>query len=173
MVLCTAFADAGAQEKTSRTRVTANGLYSIRMVQTGPDACRVEVLKENQPHWTLEKCVGTVDDLYFLSDDAQRFWVVLTLPEKTGRRPKKQRGYPAWTWSTVATLYAKDGTVLRHKRLNELVRTRSGLADVRQLKKRFKWLEGVAGEQGVPPRLNDDGKIELTGLDRRVYTLEF
>lgn len=161
------------QEKTSRTRVTANGQYSIRMVETGPSQCRVEVLKESKPHWTLERCVGTVDDLYFLSDDAERFWVVLTLPQKTFRRPKKKKGYPAWTYATVATLYDRDGKAVRHKRLNELVRTRSGLDDLRQLKKRFKWLEGVAGEPGVPPRLSDEGKIELTGLDRRVYTLEF
>jgi hypothetical protein len=167
-------AGAGASEpKRSKTTVSASGDYSVRLVELAPKKCRLEVLKENTPFWHLERCVGTVDDLYFVSKDGARVWVVETVPQKAPVRRAKRRKYPAWTYVEVAALYGRDGSKLKSRQLNDFVKSRDGLKDVRQLQRHFKWLEGVAGVPGKAPRLNAAGQVELETVEPKSFKLEF
>lgn len=160
------------EPRASTTRVSKSGRYAIRLFELDEGKCRVEVLADSAPHWQLEACVGTVDDLYFVSDDGERFWVLHTIPRKGTRRPKKGR-YPAWTYGKVAALYDREGRALKVKVLNHFVKSRMGLDDVRQLRKHFKWLEGVAGVPGNPPRLNAAGQVEFETVEPKTYRLDF
>ncbi|MBX5481130.1 MAG: hypothetical protein IRZ16_04660 [Myxococcaceae bacterium] len=161
------------EPKSSRVRLSHSGRYGVRLVELGEGKCRLEVLKEDAPHWTLERCVGTADDLYFASDDGEKVWVLYTLPKKPVRRPSRKAKRAAWTYAVVAARYGRDGEADRRLVLNQLMRTRESLEDVRQYEKHFKWLEGVAGVRGIPPKLNEQGKVELVTLDHKTHTLEF
>lgn len=160
------------EPRVSRMRVSQSGRFAVRLTESGPGQCALEVLKDSAPHWTLNQCVGTADDLYFVSDDGERFWVLRTLPEKPRRRPKKARR-AAWTRAQVAAEYDRSGKEVAGKRLFDLVPTRGGLDEVRQLETHFKWLEGVLGVPGTPPRLNEAGQIELVTIDHRQHRLKF
>ncbi|MGA9524454.1 MAG: hypothetical protein WBV82_23565 [Myxococcaceae bacterium] len=167
-------AGAGAEEpKRSKTTVSAKGDFSVRLVELGPKKCRLEVLKESIPWWHLERCVGTVDDLYFVSSDGARVWVVKTIPQKASVRRATRMKYPAWTYVEVAALYGRDGSKLKSKQLNDFVKSRGGLDDVRQLERHFKWLEGVTGVPGKAPRLNDAGQVQLETVEPKSFKLEF
>lgn len=171
-VLCMASPSLASGARSSKARVSPNGRYSIQLTKNADGSCRLEVVKERETAWSLNDCVGGPDDLYFVSDDGERFWVVYTLPEKTVRRPKRAKG-AAWTYAKVAAKYDREGHVLKLKRLRDFIRTRSGLGDVRQLEKHFKWLEGEVGVPGRPPRLNDAGQVELNTLEHKQYKLQF
>src|SRR5688572_233905 len=41
-----------------------------------PVRCRLEVARETGVVWTLEKCIGAVDDVYLVSNDADRVWIL-------------------------------------------------------------------------------------------------
>lgn len=182
VVLALSFWGSAHAQKTrqSRMRVSHSGLYGIRMEQTG-EACRLEVLKDSQPHWELRQCVGSPDDLYFISEDGEKFWVIYTVPQKGTKAPKvvRRKGkkapkrYPAWTYTNVAVQYDKSGNVLVAKQLNDFIKTGMGLQNVRQLTKHFKWLEGVVGVPGNPPRLNKEGQVELNTLEPKIFRLDF
>lgn len=161
-----------ADPRTSRTRVSKSGLYAVRLVEAGDKSCNLEVLRDGGPHWSLRQCVGTVDDAYFVSDDGEKVWVLYTLPFKATKRPRKAKG-AAWTFTVVAREYDRAGTVVKEKQLRDFVRSKAGLEDVRQLEKRLKWLEGVVGERGNPPRLNEAGQVELNTLEHRLFKLDF
>ena len=164
-----------AEERISRAGVSRNGRFAVRLVEQAKDRCRVEVLKEGStPHWQLPRCVGSVDDLFFVSDDGERFWVLKTFPEKpVAAHAKKGARGPSWTSASVAVLYDRQGNVVREVRLDELIRTRAGLENVRQFKKRFQWLGGVAGVPGNPPRLNPAGQVEFDTVEPRTQQLAF
>ncbi len=155
------------QEKSSKPQVSADGVYSIRLIERGEGKCELEVTKDQQPDWTLAKCVGTADDLYFVSTDGRRFWVLKSLGEKPA---KSKPSSNAWFKTVVATLYGKDGGVVRVKRVNELVTHRG---EVRQLERHFKWLEGVAGVPGRMPRVNDKNEVELEVVGGKAHKLSF
>jgi hypothetical protein len=140
------------------------------LVESGPGDCRLEVLKESAPTWRIDRCVGTVDDLYFVSNDGTRVWVVKTLPENGSGKSRK---YPAWTYAEVAALYGRDGRRLKSMQLNDFVQSRGGLEDVRKLAHHFKWLEGALGVPGKGPRLTDAGVVELETVERKTFKLEF
>ena len=164
---------ARAEERISHAGVSRNGRYAVRLVQDGKDRCRVEVLKDGStPHWQLPRCVGAVDDLFFVSDDGERFWVLKTFPEKPAPRQKNGRG-AGWTSSVVAALYDRRGNVVREVRLNDVMQSQAGLDNVRQFKKRFQWLGGVSGVPGKPPRMNAAGEVEFDTLEPRTHRLAF
>jgi hypothetical protein len=162
-------------ESSSRARVSANGVYSVRMVQEG-DTCRLEVSKESGPVWTLSKCVGTADDAYFVSDNGERVWVLRPLvekgPEPKGKASKKKSKVPAWARVPVATLYDRNGQRLDEKLLTDLVAPKD-MGEVRELKGHFKWLEGTLGIPGQGPRLTDDGHVEFEPVGGKTHRLSF
>lgn len=165
-------------ERASKSRVSANGLYSVRLVEEAPGQCRVEMLKESGLLWKFPGCVGTVDDLYFASNDGERFWVLHPLAEK-GTRPvvvkrgkKKKVRVPAWANTTVAVLYDKSGQKLQEKQLTDFVKSKE-LSEVRQMKGHFKWLEGTLGIPGKGPRLTDQEKVEFESVGAKTHSLSF
>lgn len=167
-----------AQERTSKSHVSANGMYSVRLVEEAPGKCRVEMLKESGPAWTFQGCVGTVDDFYFASNDGDRFWLLRPLVEK-GKKPvvvkvgKKKVKIPGWANATVAVLYDRNGQKLQEKRLQEFVNSSRELDEVRQMAAHFKWLEGTLGIPGTGPRLTNDEKVEFEAVGGKTYRLSF
>jgi hypothetical protein len=167
-----------AQERKSKARVSANGLYSVRLVEERPGKCRVEMLKESGPMWQFSGCIGTVDDFYFASNDGERFWLVRPLVEKGRRGTVEKRGkrkvkVPAWANAEVAVLYDRHGQKLKEKRLQDFLLGARELGEVRQLKGHFKWLEGTLGIPGKGPRVTDEAKVEFEAVGRKTYSLSF
>jgi hypothetical protein len=170
-----------AEERKGRARVSANGLYSVRMVEEAPGRCRLEVSKESGPVWSLPQCVGARDDFYFVSNDGERVWVLWPLVEK-GKEPpppprkkgakRRPKGPPAWAHVAVAAQYDSKGNRLQEKRLTELLSTRQ-LTEVRQLTHHFKWLEGTLGIPGKGPRLTDAGVVEFEPVGGSTHQLTF
>lgn len=171
---------------STRTWVSANGVYGIRFVQTGPSACRVEVSREQGAAWTLEQCVGNPGDLYFVSNDGDRFWVIRTLPEKPApmkpapvkakkskRGRKKEKPLDPLLTAEVATEYDQKGQVVARRQLVELLPPRPDVSDLRQLGRHFQWVEGVGGVPGKGPRLNDAGLVELEPVGQKTQRLKF
>ncbi|NMO23453.1 hypothetical protein HPC49_51510 [Pyxidicoccus fallax] len=170
-----------AEKREGRARVSANGLYSVRLVEEAPGKCRLEVSKESGPAWSLPQCLGNVDDFFFVSNDGERVWVLWPLVEK-GKAPppaprkkgqkRKPKGPPAWANVVVAAQYDKQGNRLLEKRLTELLSTRQ-LSEVRQLTHHFKWLEGTLGIPGKGPRLTDAGVVEFEPVGGSTHKLTF
>ncbi|MGE6760266.1 hypothetical protein ACQKGO_19785 [Corallococcus interemptor] len=177
LLLCGAAPSALAEERGSRARVSANGLYSVRMVDVGVGKCRLEMLKENGPLWSADVCVGTVDDLYFASNDGEKVWVLYPLVEK-GKAPpskgkKKAKGSSlAWARVMVAAQFDRTGQKLQERRLTELMTTKQ-LPEVRQLAHHLKWLEGTLGIPGKGPRLTDAGVLEFEPVGAQTQRLTF
>ena len=170
---------AAGAERVSRSRVSANGVYTVRLVQTEPGQCRLEVSKESGPVWSLPKCVGLVDDLFFVSNDGERVWVMRPLAEKapevkskvSGRKKKKSQ-VPGWARAPVAALYGRDGQKLDEKLLTEFVAPKD-MGELRELTGHFKWLEGTLGIPGKGPRLTDDGHVEFEAVGGKHHRLTF
>lgn len=135
------------------------------MVEVEEGRCRLEATKDRELAWTLERCVGTADDLYFISNDGSRFWVLHTLPEKPPKKSKQK-----WFKAPVARLYDAKGELKQQRHLSDYV-PRKKLGEVKQLTKRFKWLLGVAGERGVLPRLNAQGQVEFETVLGKTHRL--
>lgn len=166
-----------AAERVSKARVSANGMYSVRLVESAPGKCRVEMVRESGLAWQFEGCVGTVDDLYFASNDGERFWVLHPLAEMgtkgtTQVRGKQKVRIPAWANTKVAVLYDKTGQKLRERRLPDFVSPKE-FGEVRQLKGHFKWLEGTLGIPGKGPRLTDAEKVEFEAVGGKKHQLSF
>ena len=161
----------GEEPKSSRTRVSGNGSYGIRMVETGKDQCHVEVLKESEPLWQIDRCIGSIDDFYFVSNDGTRFWLLRATPEKPGAPKGKKRGLP-WYQVEVATLYDGQGNAIQSRRLMDLVPGKDR-DKVRQLGKHFVWLEGVGEIPGKGPRINDAGQVEFEVAGSHTEKLNF
>ncbi len=100
-------------------------------------------------------------------------WVLKTIPRKAPVRRNMRTKYPGWTYVEVAALYGRNGSKMKSMQLNDFVKTRAGLKDVRQLERHFKWLEGVAGVPGKAPRLNDAGQVELETVEPKSFKLQF
>lgn len=156
--------------KVGRARVSANGLYSIRMVEEGPSKCRVEVEKEAVPLWALEGCIGNAEDLYFISNDGQRFWMLRTVPELP--RPQKNERREPMFRAVVAVLYDSNGKALKTKQLSDFMdATKSAM--VRKLGRHFLWLGGVVSVPGKSPLVTDKNEVELETVALKRYTLQF
>ncbi len=156
-----------AAPKEGRVIVSASKLWTLKLTQFDDGRCRFEATRDDASAWTLDKCLASVDDLYFLANDGRQFWVLYPLPEKaTGRRKP-------WWKVTVAVLFDKEGNVLAARQAGELLKTKAARLEVEQLKKHFKWLEGVAGKKGKPPRLTDSGQVEFETLEPKTIGLPF
>ncbi|WP_224362506.1 hypothetical protein [Hyalangium versicolor] len=168
-----------AQERKSKAHVSANGIYSVQLVQEAPGKCRVEMRKESGPAWQFEGCIGTVDDYYFASNDGERFWLLRPLVEKGTKALVEKKGkrkivrVPAWANATVAELYDRTGQKLQEMRLQNFLKGSRELGEVRQMKAHFKWLEGTLGIPGKGPRLTDDEKVEFEAVGAKTYRLSF
>jgi hypothetical protein len=167
-----------AQERKSKARASANGLYYARLVEEAPGKCRVEMVKESTTAWQFPGCIGTVDDFYFASNDGERFWLLRPLVEKGTRRTVEKRGkrkvrVPAWANAVVAELYGRGGQKLQEKRLQDFLLGSKELGEVRQMKGHFKWLEGTLGIPGKGPRVTDDAKVEFEAVGTKTYRLSF
>jgi hypothetical protein len=173
-----------ADPKVSHTELSANGKFGIRLRQLGKGECQVEILRGNTPDFVLNKCVGTVDDLYFISNDGSRFWTLYVLPRKSRFEqtdPIKENDQPTDTWqnsdtwqdSVVAVLFNRHGQVIQSKRLADIVVSKKDRARIRQFHSHFQWLEGVSGIRGKPPRVNSQNKVALEIIGGKTYTLSF
>jgi hypothetical protein len=152
-------------ERASRARVNSKGSFSVRLVEKDKHQCTLEMSRESGPVWSLEQCVGGVDDLYFASDDGERVWVLYPLaPKGTRKLPgKKGKKLPEWSNTTVAVEYDRQGRRVQERSLLDFVGPKE-LSEVRQLGEHLKWLEGQLGVPGKGPRLTDDGRIEFETL---------
>ncbi len=164
-----------AAERSNRPRVSANGAFSVRMVEQSPGKCALEVSKDSGRVWALERCVGGVDDLYFVSNDGERVWVLYPLaPKGTRKLPgKKARKLPPWSNTTVAVEFDRQGTRVQERSLLDFVGPKE-LTEVRQMAQHLKWLEGQLGVPGKGPRLTDAGRIEFETVGgTRTHQLTF
>ncbi|ADO68748.1 hypothetical protein [Stigmatella aurantiaca] len=166
-----------AAERTSKARVSANGAFSVRLVEVAPGQCRLEMLQESGVVWQFSGCIGTVNDLYFASNDGERVWVLMPLVEKGKRSLVEKQGrrkvrVPAWANAPVAALYGRTGEKLKEMRLPELMAPKQW-GEVRQLQGHFKWLEGTLGIPGTGPRLTDDEKVEFEPVASKTQRLSF
>ncbi len=164
---------ASAAERSSRSRVSANGTFSVRLVEQA-GKCMLEVSKDSGTVWTLRQCVGGVDDLYFVSDDGERVWVLFPLaPKGTQKLPgKKYKKVPAWANTVVAVQYDRRGERLQERRLLDFMAQRE-LTEVRQLGQHLKWLEGLLGVPGKGPRLTNTGRIEFETVGGKTHQMTF
>ena len=166
-----------AAPRESRRSVSINGVYRFQYVEDAPGKCRVEVVTDSGPAWTLAKCVADVHDAFFMASDGQRFWVVKTLPlavagspEYRGKGRARRMVAPGWAQTVVAVQYDRTGKVLEQRRLRELL-TGAGYEKVRPLASRFTWLQGVNGVPGKGPRLTAQGQVELETVEGRTLVL--
>jgi len=160
--------------RASRARVSANGIHTVLLHEEVPGRCRLEVSTESGAGWKLEECVGGVNDLYFVSNDGERVWVLKPLVEKGSRKlPGKQfRKVPAWANTVVAELYDRKAGRVEQKNLLDFVKP-TELSEVRQMSKHLKWLEGLLGVPGKGPRLSDTGRIEFEVVGGKHHQLTF
>ena len=159
-----------AAPMTSDAHVSRNGIWSIRLLQYSERKCRLEVSKDNELNWTLERCVGSAEDRYFIGDAGQRFWVIHAFPKVPS---KHLRGRPArWGGVVVAEEFDRLGHRLAKRRLAQFVGRRQ-TNKLRDLGSRFVWLEGVDRVPGEEPRLNGKGLVELDTVGSRTFRLKF
>jgi len=169
----------------SRSRASSNAEYGIVMRVEGPGKCRIEVSRDTDVAWTLPRCVGTVDDLYFISNSGERFWVLAALPkslppppgstpvgETQKRAAQKKPPFDGHGPVVVATQYDRVGNVVGQRKLGELL-SKSAYTKLRKLDRRFVWLEGVLGIPGKEPRVNDRNQVEFETVEPKSLRLDF
>lgn len=171
---CIALTPVGAQAaepKSSRPQVSSNGRFSVRAVEPGPSQCRLEVSQEAELLWELPRCFGTADDLYFVSNDGERVWVIRTLPETPA--PKKRiRTSDLLARVPVAYLVDRAGQVVQQRTLGSFMDVMSR-RKAQVLTHHFRWLEGVSGAPGRWPRSNPKNQVEFETLAGKTVRLEF
>lgn len=169
----------------SRGRASSNAEYGIVMREEGEGKCRIEVSRDTDVAWTLPRCLGTVDDLYFVSNSGERFWVLAALPKSlppppgsapVGEAQKKaamrKPPFDVYGPVVVAVLYDRLGNVVEQRKLTELL-PKGGYRKLRKLDRRFVWLEGVLGVPGKEPRVNDRNQVEFETVEPRTWRLGF
>lgn len=169
----------------SRARASSNAEYGIVMRVEGEGKCRIEVTRDTDVAWTLPRCVGTVDDLYFVSNSGERFWILATLPktlppppgsapvgEAQKKAARKKPPFDRYGPVVVAVLYDRLGNAIGQRKLQELL-PRGAHAKLRKLDRRFVWLEGVLGVPGKEPRVNDRNQVEFETVEPRTWRLDF
>ena len=161
----------GAAPQQTRPRISANGKFTVRFSEDG-SRCKLEVLvnsdaSELAPKWSLPKCVATADDLFYVSEDGERVWVVYPLVKKPAKK-----GYAALRKVAVATLVNRSGQTLKVARLGDFWGKRKQI-EVRELGQHFKWVEGTVGLTGKPPRVTAGNRLELETLEPKTVALKF
>jgi hypothetical protein len=166
-----------ATPRESRAHASSNGVWSIQFVESAPEQCRVEATRDTDPAWTLDRCVGTVEDLFFISDDGLRFWVLRVLP-RTPAMPKqkgsKSKSPPPGTpfiYAQVAALFDKQGNVLAERTLKDFLQRR--FDKLRDLDSHFCWLEGEFGVPGRRPRITEANQVEFETVEPKTFRLDF
>ncbi len=168
---------ASAEARSSAAHASSNGVWSIQLVETAPEKCRVEATRDSDPAWSVEQCVGTLDDLFFISNDGEHFWVLTVLPrtppqpKANGNKPKPLPPGQPFIRAVVATLYDRQGRVLAERTLHELMTRR--FDKLRDLGTHFLWLEGVAGISGTRPRITDANQVEFETVEPKTLRLDF
>lgn len=158
--------------KVGKTRVSANGVYGIRMILLEPGKCRLETVKEREVVWQLDKCLGDLEDLYFINNEGTRVWLLRPVPEIPPH--KKNQKDAAVFEAVVALLYDKEGKVLSRRKLVEFIGGKKGGGRlIRKLDYHFKWLEGVADMGGKGPRVTDANEVEFETVDSKTHRLKF
>lgn len=155
-----AVVDAGAAEPTTaappeNSWTAFDADHAAFVEQKGVDATRCKVtctLKNDTVAWTLDKCIGTKDDLRFVARDCGSVAVLYTYPEIE----------ESWPQTTVMRAFSRGGLV---RELKAVQMVRDG-DELKMTKSRFRWLKGVLGEVGTPPHYSEDGKnIEFDTVD--------
>jgi hypothetical protein len=163
--------------KESSAHASSNGVWSIQLVESAPEQCRVEATRDADPAWTLERCVGTVDDLFFISNDGERFWVLHVLPRTPpAPKPKGTHAKPPppgepFVNARVATLLDRQGKVLAERTLRDFMSRR--FDKLRDLESHFCWLEGELGVPGRRPRITESNQVEFETVEPKTYRLDF
>jgi hypothetical protein len=168
-----------AAPREGTAHASSNGVWSIQLFESGPEQCRLEATRDADPAWSLERCVGTVEDLFFISNDGERFWVLSVLPRTpTPPKPKPKAGKPQplppgepFLSAVVATLYDKQGKVLSEKTLRDFLIRR--FDKLRDLGAHFCWLEGELSVPGRRPRTTESNQVEFETVDPRTFRLDF
>jgi hypothetical protein len=181
-VVAPALAEEASQ---SRARASSNAEYGIVMRVEGEGKCRIEATRDTDVAWTLPRCLGTVDDLYFISNSGERFWLLAALPkslpppsgpvvtsESQKKQAKKKPPFDPYGPVEVAVLYDRLGNVLAQKKLKDFL-PKNANGKVRKLDRRFVWLEGVLGVPGKEPRVNDRNQVELETVEPKTVRLDF
>jgi hypothetical protein len=159
-----------AEPRASKPRISSNGLYAIRRLDDGAGKCQVEVTKERQVAWVLEKCVGVVDDAFFVSDDGEAFWWLSTVPEIPRRKGRVARDLARSV--VVATLFDKGGDAKKALRLSHFV-SREESRHLRWLSGHVQWLKGVGRVPGKAPRVTEQNEVEFETVASKRQTLAF
>jgi hypothetical protein len=171
LVALTSLGVSAAEPKSSRPQVSSNGRFSVRAVEPSAGQCRLEVSQESELLWELPRCFGTADDLYFVSNDGERVWVMRTLPEMPA--PKKRiRTTDLLARVPVAYLVDRAGQVVQARNLGSFMDMMSR-RKTQVLAHHFKWLEGVSGAPGRWPRSNPKNQVEFETLAGKTVRLEF
>jgi hypothetical protein len=168
-----------AAPRQSSAHASSNGVWSIQLVESAPEQCRVEATRDADPAWSLERCVGTVDDLFFISNDGEHFWVLRVLPRTPPPRPKPKGNKPPpsppagepYLRAVVATLLDRQGHVLTERTLHDFMARR--FDKLRELDSHFSWLEGVVGLPGRRPRITEVNQVEFETVEPRQFRLDF
>jgi hypothetical protein len=116
--------------------------------------------------------LGDADDLYFVSNDGERVWILLTLPEVPPAPRKKTRIVDLVGRAPVAFLVDRAGQVVQSRKLASFVDP-SNRRRVQILSRHFKWLEGVAAIPGRAPRSDAHNQVELEVVGPRTHRLVF
>ena len=166
-----------AEPKSSRPQVSSNGRFSVRAIETGPDQCRLQVSQESELLWELPRCLGTADDLYFVSNDGERVWVLKTLPElpdppKPTKKKKKILPLDLLGKVQVAFLVDRAGQVVQSRNIASFLSVPLR-RKTQVLARHFKWLEGVTGIPGQTPRSNARNQVEFEVVGPKTYRLDF
>jgi hypothetical protein len=170
---------AAAAPRESNAHASSNGVWSIQLFESAPEQCRLEATRDADPAWSLERCVGTVEDLFFISNDGARFWVLSVLPrtppmpkaKPKAKKPHEPLPGEPFIGAVVASLYDKQGKLLAERTLGEFVTRR--FDKLRDLGQHFCWLEGVMGIPGRRPRATEANQVEFESVDPRTYRLDF
>jgi hypothetical protein len=161
---------AGAEPKVTKTQISSNGAHGVRFEVDG-EKCRLVAVKETTEEWSLDRCVGSQDDFFFISNEGDRVWVLHALPKKPAKPARGKKGTP-WYSVVVAELIEKDGSFVRAVKLSDVVDAR-GREKVEQMEKYFKWLEGAMGVKGKGPRINDKDQVEFEVAGPKTQKLGF
>jgi len=145
--------------------VSPNADFEATQSPVGDTGCRVEVKRgERTVVWTVDRCLGTADDLYFLSNTGEGLIVFRTFPGKASDKAAGMKG------ALGVEVFAKGERLVGHAVGRFVV-------DVRPLvnaKRHFYWIEGALGQPGVPPGPSKAADaIEFSTLDRKSWSVGF
>ena len=167
-----ALAQAQEEGRTSRRTSSQSQRYSVQFTQGAAGKCTLEVQQDREKVWSWDTCVGTAEDLYFVSDKGDRVWVLHVFPEVVSNpKVKKARADPVWD-TVVAELFDRTGQRVSSRRLRDLV-TGATRDPVQEFGRHFKWVGGAMGVSGLPPHVREGNRLELEPNAAKPVQLDF